>query len=241
MHTSDSDHGDGGVGGVGLCRNELRHWRELMTGKAGLRELCSSSGAAFHHQSVSPGKRCDFLCASVMTSCTWLSLHSPVLPGTLSAAFLNQVPLTLFLFKQYTLDGTPEPLHEASCICLMHRGDFVLTHPSPRGSWTCCSTTTCWLAHGYESPSCLSYIDLLLPTAYKSEISRQVFWVFLCVFTHPAAPSIPLTLPKRLPGLYLICTHQSNLGPGWQAHFPHSAWSSTAVMSRTNQAPRVVL
>lgn len=71
-----------------LCRNELRHWRELMTEKAGLRGLCSS-GAPFHHQFVSPGKCCDFLCASVMISCTWLSLHSPVLTGTLSAAFFK--------------------------------------------------------------------------------------------------------------------------------------------------------
>lgn len=133
----------------GPCRNELRHWRELMTGKAGLRELCSSSGAAFHHQSVSPGKRCDFLCASVMISCTWLSLHSPVLPGTLSAAFLNQVPLTQFLFKQYNIGwyvGTPPRgfLHLPHALWI-----FWLMHPNPRESWTCCSITMCWLAHGY--------------------------------------------------------------------------------------------
>lgn len=76
---------------------------------------------------------------------------------------------------------------------------------------------------------------LLLLTA------SSVWCVSMRVFTHPAALSIPTTLPKRRPGPYLICTHQRNLGPGWQAHFPHSAWSSAAVTSRTNQAPRVVL
>lgn len=146
-----------------LCRNDLRHWRELMTEKAGLRGLCSS-GAPFHHQFVSPGKCCVFLCASVMISCTWLSLHSPVLTGTLSAAFLNQIFLAQFPYALWI---------------------FWVTHPSPRGPWTCCSITG-WISHGYESPSCLSHIDLLLLTAYKSEISCLLS-VSMCVFSHPAA------------------------------------------------------
>lgn len=166
----------------------------LMTGKAGLRELCSSSGAAFHHQFVSPGKRCDFLCASVMISCTWLSLHSPVLPGTLSAAFLNQVHLTQFLFKQYNIGwyvGTPPwgLLHLPHALWI-----FWLTHPSPKGSWTCCSITTCWLAHGYESPSCLSHIDLLLPTAYKS--SSGLLSVSVCFYT-PCSTIYPHDTPQE--------------------------------------------
>lgn len=76
---------------------------------------------------------------------------------------------------------------------------------------------------------------------------RSMCWVCVpaCVcthvFTHPPAPPPLVELPKRLPGPYLICTHHSNLGLGWQAHFPHSAWSSTAAMPRNNQAPRVVL
>lgn len=216
MHTSGSDHGGGGA-----CRNELRHWRELMTGKAGLWELCSSSGAAFHHQSVSPGKRCDFLCASVMTSCTWLSLHSPVLPGTLSAAFLNQVPLTQFLFKQYTIGwyaGTPAwgflHLHHALWIFGFDSSkpqgavDLLLHHNVLAGTWIWKSLL--FVIYWPTSPDSLQIRD----------IASGLLSVSMCVFTHPAAPSIPMTPPKRLPGLYLICTHQSNLGPGWQAHFP---------------------
>lgn len=68
-----------------------------------------------------------------------------------------------------------------------------------------------------------------------------VMCVSAYVFTCPPAPPSFTELPKRLPGPYLICTHHSNLGLGWQAHFPHSAWSSTAAMPRNNQAPRVVL
>lgn len=213
-----------------------------MTGKAGLRELCSSSGAAFRHHSVSPGKRCDFLCASIMISCTWLSLHSPVLPGTLSAAFLNRVPLTQFLFKQCNIGwyvGTPACTLPASASCTVDilvdsskpQGvvDLLLHHNVLAGTWIWKSLL--FVTYRPTSPDSLQIRD----------IASGLLSVSMCVFTHPAAPSIPMTLPKRLPGPYLICTHQSNLGPGWQAHFPHSAWSSTVVMSRTNQAPRAVL
>lgn len=119
--------------------------------------------------------------------------------------------------------------------CLM-RSD----HP-PRGPQTCCLITVSWLAHGGESPSPLSHIDLP-PSQLTNQRDRIMCRsVSACVFTHPAAPSIPATLPKRLPGPYLICTHQSSPGPGWQAHFSRSAWSRTAAMCRTNQAPRAVL
>lgn len=68
-------------------------------------------------------------------------------------------------------------------IYLMHCGYWVSDH-TPRVPQTCCLITVSWLAHGYESPSCLTRIDLLLLTASKSEISHHVFGVFLCVFSH---------------------------------------------------------
>ena len=99
---------------------------------------CPVHTSVFRHQIVSPGKCGDFLRASLMTSCTWLSLPSPVLKATLNAAFLNQVPLTPFLFKQSNIGGYARSLIQSTSPHAL--GVFWASDHTPRVPQT-------WLDH----------------------------------------------------------------------------------------------
>lgn len=119
---------------------------------------------------------------------------------------------------------------------------FRASAPSPLESHSCWSITLLWQTWRLQSPSCLPHIDLHCLSAHKSPPSLQVLWECMCALCLHTQQQLPSQRsPKRIPGLYLIRTHHTNLGVDWQVHFPHSACSSTAAIPMNNQAPRVVL